>query len=107
MLLHIERDSVFFTRDRSLHRGWRADYQGGVIILTRQDLDGISGPSNLFTAIFQTTAGAVIAKGEDVVKGYRVEDDCEENYQVALTSMWENVEQEVGRFRLLMRLATQ
>lgn len=105
IILNIDRDSLYFTRDRSLHLGWRADYEGGVVVLTREN----KGPEQVisnYRAIFTTPSGAVIAEGEGVDRVYTTGVD-EVGSQEAVTNMWEKVQQEVDRFRLLMRLSTR
>lgn len=100
-LLNIDRSSLYFTRERSLHKAWRAEFEGGVVLLTCEESPTMG---TQYKALFQTTSGAVLAEGcasGAYAKG------VDEGGQEAVTAMWEEVQLEVDRFRLLMRLATR
>jgi hypothetical protein len=105
LFLNIDRATLHFTRDPSLHKAWRADFEGGVVILTRED-QGPAHVTSRYLASFQTTSGAVIAEGAGIDRVY-MNGIGKVGCQEAVTNMWEKVEHEVDRFRLLLRLSTR
>lgn len=117
LYLSIGRESVRFINEPAegylgeQKKRWVGHHAGGVIVLAQNSVHEVarslpygSSTAARYDAVFRTTSGAVIASGTGYDHLYSTGVD-EVGPQEAVTKLWENVDHEIDKIRLLMRLA--